>query len=384
MHPYVSLFLFTLIDVLGFSIVLPLFPFLAKNFNMTPVEVGLLQSSNALAQLVATPVIGALSDKYGRCPLLILSVFATLVSFLILACAETTFWVFFSRILDGLIGGNISLAHAYVTDITEEKDRSKGMGLIGGAFGLGFVVGPALGGILLKRDHRYPIYLSAGLSFVNLICVCFFLEESLPPSKRKKLVEVNFKDSFANLGKICMTDVRIRSSLYTRFVYMFIFTLFEYSFSFFNIQQLGNDSTMSGYLLCWFGVMYSLSQAVGIRVLRKRFSDVGLLQSCVAILPFLYALLSMCESTKHLFYLLAPLGFASGLLNTLVNSFVSTEIKRIPEIVGGGLGVSSALGSFARIVAPPLAGFLIQIYTPSVPFILCGLMSIFLAFMGSA
>jgi len=378
--PLVSLFLFTLVDVLGFSIILPLFPYLTKNI-MTPTEVGFLQSSNALAQLVATPIIGALSDMYGRRPLLLVSVFSTLLSFLILANAETKFWMFFSRILDGLIGGNISLAHAYITDITDEKDRSKGMGMIGGAFGLGFVVGPACGGMLLKYHHQAPSYVAAALCLINLICVYYFLPESLPEYKRKKKIDGSFMKSIFYLFRLCATNIEIRNSLLMRFIYMFIFTLFEYSFSFFNIQKLHNDSATSGLLLCWFGIMYSVAQAAGIRILRKRFSDEILLKYSVYGLPIFYAILSTNQTTFHMFLSLIPLGLFSGLINTLVNTKVSNEIKKFPEIVGGGLGISSALGSLARIVAPPFAGFVIQNVDYSLPFLLCSVKSISLIFL---
>jgi MFS transporter, DHA1 family, tetracycline resistance protein len=371
------------VEVLGFSIIIPLFPYLTKNI-MSPIEVGCLQSSNALAQLIATPFIGALSDKYGRRPLLLSSVLSTFISFLILANTESKFWIFFSRVLDGLIGGNIALANAYITDITSEDERSKGMGIIGSAFGLGFVIGPALGGFLMSYHHTTPSYASALLSFVNLVCLYLFLEESLPLSKRKKdmINIVSFSEFMLHLFKICVTNIEILQSLASRYIYIFTFTLFEYSFTFFSINRLHNNATTSGLLLGWFGIMYSISQAFGIRVLRKKFPDDTLFLWSIFALPWCYFFLFLVNTNNGLFISLIPLGLVSGMLNTLSNTRVSNEIKKIPGIIGGGLGISSALGSFARIVAPPFAGYIFQSTTDKGqgwnPFFYCAIISCFL------
>ncbi len=179
------LFLFVFVDILGFSLILPLLPYYAESFGATPVVVGLLLSANAVTQLLGAPVIGRLSDRYGRRPLLLLCILGTVAGFLLLGFANSLALLFLSRIVDGFLGGNISLAQAYITDVTDEQNRAKGMGLIGAAFGLGFIIGPALGGMLSRgENYALPAFLAAGLAALNLVGVWLWLPESLSPERR--------------------------------------------------------------------------------------------------------------------------------------------------------------------------------------------------------
>jgi len=355
---------------LGFSLVLPLMPSLIRQLQMTPTEIGFLQSSNAIAQLFAVPFIGALSDKYGRRPLLIICVLGTLISFLILANATTVFWVFFSRILDGLIGGNISLAYAYVTDVTDDSNRAKGMGLIGAAFGLGFCFGPAIGGFLVQYHYSAPSYAAAALTFLNLISVVLFLKESLPPEKRNTNVS-GYTDTFVKLYA-CLSKPKMAKLLWLRFIYLIVFTLFEHSFGFFNQIGLNNSPRTSGVLLCWFALMYSIIQGGGLTYLKRRLSEDELLSKSLIGLAICYLVLSFNSSTVHEILTLIPLGLASGLVNTLVNARVSKEIDK--QFIGATHGVSAALGSLTRIIAPPLGGMVIDHFGTGIPFIICSIL----------
>ncbi|MGB3905304.1 MAG: MFS transporter, partial [Anaerolineae bacterium] len=215
----VLIFGFVFIDLLGYSLFLPLLPFYVADLGGTPALVGVLVASNALAQFFGGPIIGRLSDRFGRRPLLILSISGTLASFVLLGLAEplgdllaglaperltvagaALVMLFSSRIVDGLFGGDVSLAQAYITDVTDEKNRARGLGLIGAAFGLGFIIGPAMGGILANWDYaisafaamglsRYavPAFAAVLLSALNLLAVVILLPESLPPEKRAEV-----------------------------------------------------------------------------------------------------------------------------------------------------------------------------------------------------
>ncbi|MCJ7695767.1 MAG: MFS transporter, partial [Anaerolineaceae bacterium] len=167
----ILIFIFVFLDLLGYSLILPLLPFYASDFGATIALVGLLGTVNGLGQLIAAPIIGRLSDRYGRRPLLIISIAGTILGFLLLGFAQNLWMVFISRAVDGLLGGNTALARAYITDITEPKDRSKSLGLIGAAFGLGFIIGPVMGGVLSQFGLNVPALVAAALSILSLIAV---------------------------------------------------------------------------------------------------------------------------------------------------------------------------------------------------------------------
>jgi DHA1 family tetracycline resistance protein-like MFS transporter len=156
------LFVYVIVVLLGFSLILPLLPYYAKQFNASPFLIGLLVASNALAQIIGIPIIGRLSDRFGRRPMILLGTAAGAVSFLILGLAQSLPMLFAARILDGLLGGNVALAQAYITDITEEKDRARSLGIIGAAFGIGFSFGPAIGGYLSRWGYGVPSLAAAG------------------------------------------------------------------------------------------------------------------------------------------------------------------------------------------------------------------------------
>src|ERR1044072_2717666 len=181
--PLVVIFTTVFIDLVGFGIVIPVLPFYAEGtrFNASPRIVGLLFASYSLMQLIFSPVLGRLSDKHGRRPVLLISIIGTGIGFLILGFANTLWLLFLGRILDGITGENIPTAKAYIADVTTKENRAKGMGLIGAAFGLGFVFGPAIGGILSRCGIDAPFLFAGGLAFANAILLYFTLPETVTP-----------------------------------------------------------------------------------------------------------------------------------------------------------------------------------------------------------
>src|SRR5215213_8140172 len=178
-RPLLVIFLTIFVNLVGFGIIIPLLPFYAQTFGASPVVIGLLFAIFSLCQLVAAPVLGDLSDRYGRRPVLIFSLAGTVLSFVMLALAHTVWMLFLARIVDGLSGGNISTARAYVADVTEPKDRARAYGLIGAAFGLGFIFGPALSGVLAKVSYTAPIWAAAALTLVATIMAWVWLPETV-------------------------------------------------------------------------------------------------------------------------------------------------------------------------------------------------------------
>src|ERR671929_466699 len=181
--PLLVIFVTVFIDLVGFGIVIPVLPYYVEGtrFNASPRMVGLLFASYSVMQLIFAPVLGRLSDKYGRRPVLFFSLLGTSAGFLIMGFATTLWMLFLGRIIDGITGGNISTAQAYIADVTTKEERAKGMGLIGAAFGLGFTFGPAIGGVLSKWGISVPFLFAGGLAFANAVLLYFTLPETVTP-----------------------------------------------------------------------------------------------------------------------------------------------------------------------------------------------------------
>jgi len=351
--------LFVFIDVLGFSLILPLLPYYAEEFNASPSIIGLLLTSNAFFQMISAPVLGRLSDTYGRRPLLIICIIGTVVSFYLLGAATSVAQLFFSRILDGLLGGNISLAQAYISDVTTAEERTRALGFVGAAFGIGFIIGPAIGGSLSVYGYRFPAYFACIVSIVNLIGVLRFLPESLPPEKRKEGSSVGSHFPLVMLIKSLRMPV-LGPLLILRFVYGFTFTIFETCFGFFNKQRLGLDARYSSYLLCYVGFIFSMVQGGGIKASLKRSTEGKvILYSCI-ILAVALVIWSFSFTTTSILGSLFLVSLASGLLNTLINSEITKQVQQ--SELGGTLGLSAAIGSFTRVIAPISSGFLVEYF----------------------
>jgi DHA1 family tetracycline resistance protein-like MFS transporter len=382
---------FVFIDLLGYSLFLPLLPFYAGVLGATPTLIGFLVASNALAQLIAAPIIGRLSDRLGRRPMLIFSISGTLVSFLIMGLVEPLgnvllaslapgripggsaplVMLFFSRVLDGLAGGDISLAQAYVTDVTDEKNRAKGLGLIGAAFGMGFIIGPVMGGTLSNWDYatsafatiglsRYavPAAVAVGLSALNLLGVILWLPESLPPEKRAEMANSPRTAFTARCLWECLHRPRFGTLLRTRFSYMLAFTIFGANFALYAQYRLGLTDQATSYILTYIGLLVVLVQGFAIGRLTDRFSETRLIFGAVILMAFVLLAWAFVPNVPLLVVVLTPLPLASGVLNTVVNSEITKSVYH--EEVGGALGLSSSLDSLTRVVAPAIGGFLLE------------------------
>jgi len=381
---------FVFIDLLGYSLFLPLLPFYAGVLGATPILVGFLVASNALAQLIAAPIIGRLSDRLGRRPMLIFSISGTLVSFVLLGLVEPLgnvlaslalgritvgsahlVMLFFSRILDGLAGGDISLAQAYVTDVTDEKNRAKGLGMIGAAFGMGFIIGPVMGGTLSNWDYatsafaaiglsRYavPAAVAVGLSALNLLGVILWLPESLPPEKRAEMANSPRTAFTARCLWECLHRPRFGTLLRTRFSYMLAFTIFTANFALYAQYRLGLTDRTTSYFLTYIGLLVVLVQGFAISRLTARFPEPRLILGAVTLMALTLLAWAFVPSAPLLVVVLTPLPLASGVLNTVVNSSITKSVYH--EEVGGALGLSSSLDSLTRVIAPAIGGFLLE------------------------
>jgi DHA1 family tetracycline resistance protein-like MFS transporter len=373
----ITVFIIVFVDLLGFGLILPLLPFYADAYSATPFVVGLLAASYAAAQLIGAPVLGRLSDRYGRRPVLLISIGGTVVGFLLLGLAEPLgralagdssaavtnaailSILFVSRILDGVTGGNISVAQAYITDVTDEENRARGLGLIGAAFGLGFIIGPAAGGAL-SAGGRYaiPAFFAAALAFLNWIAVLLWLPESLTEEVKAQLAKQPARAILSVRELVnALQRPRFGPLLQVRFFYGLAFATFTGVFALYAQYQLRLDSTATGYILAYVGLLSVLVQGVAIGRLTKRFPEKRLILGAVIVLTVSLLAWAFTPNVLSLLLVLAPLAFASGVLNTVINSSITKSVYL--EEVGGALGLAASIESFTRVVGPTAGGFLL-------------------------
>jgi MFS transporter, DHA1 family, tetracycline resistance protein len=356
--PLASIFLIVFIDLLGFGLILPLLPYYAESFGASDTVVGLLVASYAAAQLVGAPLLGRLSDRFGRRPILLLSLLGTLFSFLLLGFAKTLGVLFVARIFDGITGGNISVAQAYIADVTDEKSRAKGLGMIGAAFGLGFIFGPATGGFLSQWGYAVPAFAAAGLVTINLLMVYFWLPESLTPEKRVELAQAE-KPKFTLRALLDALQRPFSGSLLiTRFFFGLAFSIFQTIFSLYALRRFNLEAQQTGYILTYVGVLSVIVQGGLVGKLSERFRDDHLIITSVGIMALSLLGWAFVPSVTMLLVVLAPIAFAGGILNTVISSALTKAVQ--PQEIGGILGLAASIESLTRVIAPTLGGFLLE------------------------
>lgn len=371
-------FLIVFLDILGFSLVLP---FLAEEarttFGTSELTGTLLASIYSLMQFLFVPVWGRVSDRVGRRPVLLWSVTATAVGMaglgLALLHAESILWLFVARAASGIATANLGTASAYIADVTKPEERSKGMGLIGMAFGLGFILGPGIGGALSGisihgRTGAVPCFAAAGLSVVNLAWTFRGLRESLPPEKRSKerrsLSPLNLaaaRDAFARPG--------IANAIAVNFGITLSFTVLDQTFRFFNKDMFAMSPLDTGIVLAFIGVVAAGVQGGLIRPLAKRFDEAPLIRAGTAIQAIAFAAIAASPSYGRpaLYAAGALLAVGNGMTQPSLGAFVSKRAD--PRAQGATLGTNQSAASLARTFGPSLGGWLYGAFGPRSPYL---------------
>ncbi|PKO06071.1 MAG: MFS transporter [Chloroflexi bacterium HGW-Chloroflexi-3] len=372
-----SIFLVVFIDLLGFSIILPLLPFYAETFGASATVVGLLVAIYAAGQMISAPLLGRLSDRYGRRPFLIVSILGGAISFFILGFASSLTMLFIARLVAGLTAGNISVAQAYITDVTDVKNRSRGLGLIGAAFGLGFIIGPALGGLLSQWGYAAPAFLAAGIATLNLVVVIFWLPESLTEERKneislQKKSPISINSLLATLRKPVVGPL-----LHTRVFYGFAFALFQSVFALYGQYRFGLNAQNIGYILTYVGVLSVITQGVIVGKISDRFPDPKIIFFSTLLIAISFLAWAFSPGIIFLLIILLPIAMNAGILNTIINTALT---KAVPPVEFGGiLGLSAALESATRVIAPTLGGFLLETFGTYAPGLLGGLILLWLS-----
>jgi DHA1 family tetracycline resistance protein-like MFS transporter len=360
--PLLVIFITVFIDLVGFGIVIPVLPFYAEGtgFNATPRMVGVLFASYSIMQVVFSPVLGRLSDKYGRRPVLLLSILGTSLGFLILGLATTLWMLFLGRIIDGISGGNISTAQAYIADITTKEDRARGMGIIGAAFGLGFIFGPAIGGILSRWGINVPFLFAAGLALANAILLYFTLPETVTKDHPARVSAARGR-GWAQLVH-SLTQPRLGFVLTIYFLFIVAFSIMTTSFSLYTMFRFGYDAQHTGWLFAYVGVIAVIIQGGLIGRLVKRFGELPLV--IVGALFFAGSLFAVPFVGPNAGGLAALL--IGGGIFSLGNSLATPALTSLASKSAGAaeqgsvLGVTQSAASLARVVGPLLAAVLIH------------------------
>ncbi|BBK33563.1 putative MFS family arabinose efflux permease [Stella humosa] len=362
------LFLIVFVDLVGFGIVIPLLPYYALHFQAGPEVVTMVMASYSLAQLVTAPLWGRLSDRIGRRPVLLMSLAGSVASYLALAWAPSLLVLFLARIAAGAMAGNIAAAQAYVADVTTPERRAQGMGLIGAAFGLGFILGPAIGGVLAGHDPHdvdftMPALTAAGLSAAAFVGTLLVLRESLdrsrPPAPRiSRLVAIRQVLGRPGIARFILVG----------FATISVFAGMETTFALWSSSTFGWGPAQNGYLFAFVGILGALLQGVAIGRLTRRFGELRLLAAGLVLIGAGLAGLGFTTTVPMLFATASLLGLGFGLANPSLASLVSRSAD--PADQGMVLGVHQSAGSLARVVGPLVAGVAFAHLGPPSPFLL--------------
>ncbi len=361
MSPLVIIFLTVFIDLIGFGIIIPLMPFYAEAFGASAFTVGMLSTTFSVAQFVFAPMWGRLSDRIGRRPVILIGLFGSFLSYLLFGLASSLVVLFVARTAAGIAGANIPTAQAYMADITTPENRAKGMGLVGAAFGLGFIFGPAIGGFLSQWGYQAPAFFASALSLANLGAAWFLLPESraIPrgPGPRLSRVEA--------LG-VALTRPRLPQVLLVYFLVVTAFAAFEATFALFAEHRFGFGARTIGYIFAFVGVVLSIVQGGLVGRAVKLVPEHRLVPGAIVVIAIGMGLLSLAHSVPMLFLangiMAIGIGFNSPTITALISKLSSADDQ------GGILGVSQSLASLARIIGPMWGGFVYDRFGPAMPF----------------
>jgi DHA1 family tetracycline resistance protein-like MFS transporter len=366
--PLVVLFITVFIDLIGFGIVLPLLPFYAKHFGANALLVGLLSTSFSLMQLLFAPVWGRLSDRVGRRPVILVGLLGSSISYLTFGLAPSLPILFLSRILAGIAGANISTAQAYIADSTQPENRAKGMGLIGAAYGLGFTVGPAIGGILSQYGYAIPAFFASALALANFGAAWWLLPESRNPSGQTHHTERGLNWQRLRTG---LQHPELGTFLILFFISTFAFANLEATFALMTARKFGFDAHANGYLFAYIGVLITIVQGGLTGRLARRFGERRLISAGLFCMIFGLGLLPYSPGLKSLLLVLVVLVGGHGSTNPSISSLISQSAGT--EDQGSILGVAQSLASLARILGPIWGGFTFDALGFQYPYLTGGL-----------
>lgn len=363
--PLIIIFITIFIDLIGFGIVIPVLPLYAERYGASEATVGVLLAVYSGMQFVFAPILGKLSDRVGRRPVLLVSLIGTSIGFLIMGLAPrmpvgfvlfglapTLVWLFVARIIDGISGGNISTAQAYIADVTPPEERSKGMGLIGAAFGLGFVFGPLIGGVLSRISPEAPFFFAAAMAAANATALYFLLPESLSAEHRGEARRGGIAQILKQSG-----SWQLGAILATYFFATVSFAMITATFSLFAAHRFKFDAWHTGLLFGYVGVIGAVIQGGLLGRLVKKFGDKPLAVTGTTIFAASVFYFPVGHTVASLIIASTGIAVGNSLLTPTLNGLASKGVKASWQ--GRVLGLMASVASLARIIGPVLGGSLL-------------------------
>lgn len=371
-HPLFLIFITVFVDLLSYGIIIPLLPFYVQSQGGGAAVVGSLGSLYAVMQLFSGPALGALSDRGGRRPVLLGCLLGTSIAYLILGLAGSLQMIFLAIMLDGITGGNLTTAYAYIADSTSEKERSRGMGLVGAAFGLGIMVGPALGGLLSRYGLAVPAFVASGIALANVIFAWLFLPESLPPERRSAKISWRGLNLFTQLASV-FSMVSIRLLLATIFTLNLAFSGLQTNFPLYSQTRFGWNATQNGIFFAYVGVCAVLVQGVLFRLLQPQLGEKRLALGGLALMATGLAGMAAARQAWLMVPMVGMVALGSGLSIPALTGLTSSRVEAGAQ--GRLMGGMQSLLSLTMILGPSLAGVSFQFIGTTAPYWIGSLLS---------
>ncbi len=347
-------FFIVFLDMLGASLLIPVVPYIVRVYRPDAMTVGWLSLSYSAAQFLATPVLGAVSDRAGRRPVLLISILGSAFGYFLFGWAGSLWVLFASRILDGLTGGNISTAQAYIADRSLPEDRAKNFGMIGAAFGLGFILGPAIGGALSKISLQAPAYAAGVVSLITFLTALILLPESLPPEKRQRaLFTIGQLNPLGHIAAPLKRPV-LRWLLPGFFALAFAMSGLTSNFAVYTLNRYGLTPSQNALILVWLGVVSVIVQGGVVRRLLPKVGENRLASEALILSVVGYAAMAWSPNSGFLYLAIGIIAVGNGLGGPAMQGLLSRQADAHEQ--GTLMGVSASLSSLARVGGPLFAG----------------------------
>ena len=411
------IFVIVLVDLMGLTLILPLLPLYTTAFGANALTIGIIAAAFPTMQFLASPILGSLSDRFGRKPVLVISQIGTFIGFLMLGFANALPLLLLSRVIDGISGANIVTAQAAITDSTTDENRAQGLGLIGAAFGIGFVIGPAISGVALAltgNDYRVPAFMAAAFSFMSIMLTLFWFDETLSDENRAKQLKTKKAPLPTRIYR-ALTNPLLSILMILMFVQQLVFGGFEQLLPLFTLSRIGLDGAGNAVMFVFMGVIIVAVQGRYMGVLSRKFGEQNLIYGGLALLALglimaslapqipvnwyeREALIASFEGTAALgsesvaqeiniplpengnngwlglawvYLAMIPASIGGTIISPSINSLLTRRTD--PAEAGSVLGVSSSLYSAANAITPLIGGVIFQFLGVSAPFMIGGI-----------